>query len=401
MSTPLGERSTPHVSGGMSRRRLMARLAAAGFSSAAIAGILASTTSAQDATPEAEATPTPQEVLASIDKDSRLIPYGTTTFGTPLELIDGLTVPNDLFFIRSNGPVSVDIAPETWRLAVTGLVEQPQELTLEDLQELPQRTLTAFLECSGDSRSRFVPEAEGTKWGNTAIGNAEWVGTPLGAVLDLAGVKEGAVDVVSQGGDFPEMQRGLPLDKAFDPDTLLVWSMNGEPVPAPHGGPVRLLVPGWGGIASTKWIVGLDVIDHAFAGHYNTESYVIIDEQEQVIAPVTTMPVKSVITSPAPDATVTAGAQTVAGYAWSGWGAISRVEVSTDGGETWSEAPIVLEAGRRSWVRFEYPWEAEAGTALLRSRAFDERGLTQPDSVTWNAKGYLMNAIYEVPVTVE
>ncbi len=395
--------STQHASTTMNRRQLMARLAAAGFSAAAITDILATTATAQDATPTAapESTPSPGEILASLDKDPRLIPYGSTTFGTPLELIDGLTVPNDLFFIRSNGPVSFDISPAGWRLAVTGLVDRPLDLTLDDLQGLPQRTLTAFLECSGDSRSRFVPEVEGTKWGNTAIGNAEWVGTPLAAVLDLAGVQAGAVDIVSQGGDFPEMQRGLPLDKAFDPDTLLVWSMNGEPVPAPHGGPVRLLVPGWGGIASTKWIVGLEVIDHAFAGHYNAESYVIIDEQERVLSPVTTMPVKSVITSPVADATLPAGPQTIAGYAWSGWGAIARVEVSSDGGETWSDAPIVLEAGRRSWVRFEQPWQAAAGGTQLRSRAYDERGLTQPDTVAWNAKGYLMNAVYEVPVTVE
>ena len=386
----------------VSRRRLVARLTAAGLSTAAIAALLSSDVFAQDATPVAtpEATPSPDEILRGIGKDSRLISYGSTVFGTPLELVDGLTVPNELFFIRSNGPVSFDITPADWRLAVTGLVDSPLDLSLDDLQGLPQRTVTAFLECSGDSRSRFVPEAEGTPWGNTAIGNAEWIGTPLAAVLDLASVQDGAVDVVSQGGDFPEMQRGLPLDKALDPDTLLVWSMNGEPLPAPHGGPVRLLVPGWGGIASTKWLVGLEVIDHPFAGHYNAESYVLIDEQEHVLEPVTTMPVKSVIAEPLPNATLPAGQHTIAGYAWSGYGGITKVEVSTDGGATWNEAPITLEAGRLSWVRFDYPWTSIAGPALLRSRAYDERGLTQPDTVPWNAKGYLMNAVFEVPVFV-
>ena len=386
----------------VSRRRLVARLTAAGLSTSAIANLLSSGVFAQDATPvpTPEATPSPEEVLRSIDKDPRLIGYGSTVFGTPLELIDGLTVPNELFFIRSNGPVSVDIAPEAWRLAVTGLVDSPLELTLDDLQGLPQRTITAFLECSGNSRSRFVPQAEGTQWGNTAIGNAEWIGTPLSGVLELAGLKDGAVDVVTQGGDFPEMQRGLPLDKALDPDTLLVWSMNGDPLPAPHGGPVRLLVPGWGGIASTKWLVGLEVIDHPFAGHYNTESYVLIDEQERVLEPVTTMPVKSVIAEPLPNATLPVGQHPIVGYAWSGYGGITRVEVSTDGGGTWNDAAITDEAGRLSWVRFQFPWTANAGPALLRSRAYDERGLTQPDTVPWNAKGYLMNAVYEVPVTV-
>src|SRR5215213_442343 len=386
----------------VSRRRLVARLTAAGLSTSAIAALLASDVFAQDAppVPTPEVTPSPDEILRGIGKDTRLMSYGSTVFGTPLELVDRLTVPNELFFIRSNGPVSFDISPADWRLAVTGLVDSPLDLSLDDLQGLPQRTVTAFLECSGDSRSRFVPEAEGTPWGNTAIGNAEWIGTPLAAVLDLAGVQDGAVDVVSQGGDFPEMQRGLPLDKALDPDTLLVWSMNGEALPAPHGGPVRLLVPGWGGIASTKWLVGLEVIDHPFAGHYNSESYVLIDEHEHVLEPVTTMPVKSVIAEPLPNATLPAGQHTIAGYAWSGYGGITKVEVSTDGGATWNEAPITLEAGRLSWVRFDYPWTAIAGPALLRSRAYDERGLTQPDTVPWNAKGYLMNAVFEVPVIV-
>jgi DMSO/TMAO reductase YedYZ molybdopterin-dependent catalytic subunit len=388
--------STSSSQRGLTRRQLVTRLAAAGFSAAAVAAIASSPLAAL----AQEATPSPDDVLRCIGEGARLIPFGSTNFGTPLELVDGITTPNELFFIRANGPISLDIDPAAWRLAVTGLVDTPLELTLDDLQGLPHRTITAFLECSGDSRSRFQPEAEGSQWGNNAIGNAEWTGALLATVLDLAGVQEGAVDIVSQGGDFAEMQRGLPLDKARDPDTLLVWSMNGEPLPAPHGGPVRLLVPGWGGIASTKWIVGLDVIDHPFAGHYNTEAYIIVDEDEYAVRPVTTMPVKSVITDPLPDANITAGAQTIAGYAWSGYGGITKVEVSTDGGATWNEAPIVLAAGRLSWVRFEYPWNAPVGKALLRSRAYDERGLTQPDVVPWNAHGYQMNAVYEVPVSV-
>jgi len=400
----LADRPVTKKENGATRRQVIQRLVAAGFAGPVIASILAADGLARQATPAAPAspaaTPDPASALAAIGKDSRLIGYGTTTFGTPLELIDGLTVPNELFFIRSNGPVSVDIAPDTWRLAVTGLVDSPLDLGLADLQAMPRRTFTAFLECSGDSRGRFEPKADGTQWGNTAVGNAEWSGVPLTTILDQAGVREGAVDVVSQGGDFPEMRRGLPLAMARDPNTMLVWEMNGGPLPAPHGGPVRLFVPGWGAIASTKWLVGLDVIDHSFTGTFNTESYVIIDEAERVLRPVTTMPVKSVITAPGEGVTLPAGAQTVAGYAWSGFGGIARVEVSTDGGGTWTDAPIVLEAGRLSWVRFEFPWEAAPGEARLRSRAYDDRGLTQPDTVPWNAKGYQMNAVDEVAVTV-
>jgi DMSO/TMAO reductase YedYZ molybdopterin-dependent catalytic subunit len=382
---------------GLSRRRLIGRLAMAGFSAPVIAAILRESSVAQETTPEA--TPSPQEVLQSLGKRPELIPHGTTNFETPAALFTDFLTPNDVFFVRSNGPVSLDIPAAEWRLTVSGLVNDELELSLEDLQGMETRTITAFLECSGNVRSRFDPQADGSQWGNGAIGNAEWTGVSVIDVLDMAGVQEGAVDLVSQGGDFAEMQRGLPIEVAADPDVMLVWQMNGEDLPAPNGGPVRLLVPGWGGIASTKWIVGLDVIDHPFDGHYNTESYVIINEDGTILRPVREMPVYSVITSPLPEAEIAAGEQTITGFAWSGYAGIDRVEVSIDDGE-WQEAPIVEEAGPTSWVRFELPWTAEAGKHTLRSRATDQIALQQPESVPWNAKGYQMNAIYEVPVTV-
>lgn len=387
----------------LSRRRLIGRLAAAGFGAAAISDILAAGSRAQDATPVA-GTPEAADILAGIGKDPRLIQHGTTTFETPTELQDSFLTPNDQFFIRSNGPLSIDIPADEWRLAVTGLVDNTLDLGLDDLRAMETRTITAFLACSGQSRGRFATTpatVEGTKWGNGAIGNAEWTGVSLIDVLNEAGVRDGAVDVVSQGGDFAEMQRGLPIEIATDRDVMLVWEMNGQPLPAPNGGPVRLLVPGWGGIASTKWIVGLEVIDRPFGGHYNTESYVIIDEDGRIVRPVREMPVSSVITTPVADAQVPAGSSTIGGFAWSGYAGIALVEVSTDGGETWGEADIVEEAGPLSWVRFEYPWDAASGPATLASRATDERGIQQPLTTAWNAKGYLMNEIYEVPVTVQ
>jgi len=388
----------------LTRRGLIGRLAAAGFSTPVIGSILASGAWAQEATPAG--TPSPEDVLAGIGKDTRLIPHGTTNisnFETPLDLMADFLTPNELFFVRSNGPVSIDIDPAAWRLQVTGLVNQELELSLADLQAMPQRTITAFLECSGNSRSRFgdqPAEVEGTQWGNGAIGNAEWTGVSVVEVLNQAGVAAGAVDLVSQGGDFDEMQRGLPLEVALDPDVMLVWQMNGQDLPKPNGGPVRLLVPGWGGIASTKWIAGLEVIDQPFAGSFNVESYIIIDEDGTIVRPVAVMPVKSLITSPALDSSVTAGPQTIGGFAWSGYGGVTKVEISTDGGETWADAQIAEEAGRLSWVRFEHQWEATAGDALLRSRATDERGLQQPNEVPWNGKGYQMNGVFELPVTV-
>ena len=392
----------PGMARHLSRRRLVARLAAAGFAAPVIASILRESAFAQEATPQGS--PTAEELLTSLGKSPELIQRGSTTFETPMALVaEDFLTPNNLFFIRSNGPVSIDIPADEWRLAVTGLVDEELELTLADLQGMPTRTLTAFLECSGNSRSQFGKEprqVEGTQWGNGAIGNAEWTGVSLAEVLATAGVQDGAVDVVSQGGDFPEMQRGLPLNVAMVPDVMLVWEMNGESLPAPNGGPVRLLVPTWSGIASTKWVVGIDVIDHPFAGHYNSESYVFIDEDESVIAPVREVAPKSIIASPSPDATLEAGAQQISGFAWSGYAGIATVEVSTDDGETWQEAEIVEEAGPPSWVRYVYAWDAPAGDAVLAARAVDQRGLTQPLTDDWNAKGYLMNQVQRVPVTV-
>lgn len=346
----------------------------------------------------------PRALLEALEKDTRLVPYGGGNFGMPLELQEqgspgDLVVPTERFFMRSNGPVPV-IDPQTWTLMITGHVEHPLSLSLADLQAMPQRTLTAFLECAGNGRTRFDPIPEGTPWRNDACGTAVWEGVSLADVLAQAGLRPGAVDLVAQGGDFPEMQRGLPLNVATHPDVMLVWEMNGQPLPAPNGGPVRLLVPTWSGIASTKWVVGIDVIDHPFAGHYNSESYVFIDEDDLVLGPVREVTPKSIIAAPAPDAALTAGSQQISGFAWSGYAGIATVEVSTDDGETWQEAEIVEEAGPTSWVRYVYAWDAPAGDAVLASRAVDQRGLTQPLTDDWNAKGYLMNQVQRVPVTV-
>ena len=395
----------------------MRRLAAAGFSAPVIAAIVADGAWAQDAatpmaTPEpqvpaitspfttAVAPTTPAETLTALGVDPRMNVYGGLNIGTPIELIDGLTVPNDLFFIRTHG-VSVSLAdPSQYHLQVGGHVTTPLSLTLDDLKGMPQHIFTAFLECSGDSRAFFEPKANGTQWRNTSVGNAEWAGVLLRDVLNQAGVRDGAVDIVSQGGDLAEMQRGLPIETAMAADTMLAMTLNGEALPAPHGGPVRLFVPGWGGIASTKWLIGLTVLDQPFTGKFNTESYTIIDKDEQKLRPVQAMPVKSIITSPVVGAQIPAGQTTIAGYAWSGNGGITGVEVSVDGGGTWEAAQITMEAGPLSWVRFAYVWDAVAGQVSLASRATDSRLLTQPFTVPWNAGGYQYNAVQQVPVIV-
>ncbi|MGE0856897.1 MAG: sulfite oxidase [Hyphomicrobiaceae bacterium] len=395
----------------LSRRTLVKRLAAAGFASTAIASIIADGAWAQgDATPMAEAfaspfttispSDNPAESLASIDISQPLIARGGFNFGTPPDLVNGFTVSNDAFFIRSHGPSARLDDPTAYSLRVVGHVDNELTLTLDDLKALPQHTYHAFLECSGNGRGFFSPVAKGGQWRNDAIGNAEWTGAPLREVLGSAGVKDGAIDVVSQGGDFPEMQRGLPLDMAMSNDVLLVFQMNGEDLPAPHGGPVRLFVPGWGGIASTKWLIGLTVLDQPFQGDFNVQNYIVVDAHGATLRPVQAMPVSSAIWTPADGAQLQAGEVTITGYAWSGLGAISKVEVSTDNGNNWSEATITRSEGEHSWAMFESSWTAIAGPTGLLSRATDDRGTTQPGEAQWNQLGYQYNALQRVSVTV-
>ena len=344
---------------------------------------------------------TPQGLLRVLGKDPRLVPYGGANFGMPLDLVEPAAdriVPTDRFFIRSNGPVPV-IDPDAWRLAVRGNVAKPLSLSLHDLRQLGAAQLEAFLECAGNGRTRFEPTPPGTPWRNDAAGNAVWEGVRLATVLDLAGVRPGTIDLVTQGGDFPEMRRGLPLSIARDPDVLLVWAMNGLPLPVAHGGPVRLLVPGWAGIASTKWLVAVDAIDRPFDGFWNSDNYVVWDEHGDALRPVAEMPPKSLVVLPAEGASVPAGTVQIAGWAWSGYAPVRAVEISSDGGLTW-RAACLHPGERHSWRRWELSWEAAPGTYRLQARATDERGLRQPRRAQWNAKGYLMNAIQEIVVTV-
>ncbi|MGI8486519.1 MAG: sulfite oxidase [Thermomicrobiales bacterium] len=340
------------------------------------------------------------EDLRSLGKDPRIVPVGGFNMGTPMELMEGLNTPTSRFFVRTNGPTMTLDDPANYVLQVVGHVDKPLKLTLNDLKGMRQRTYSAFLQCAGDGRNAFHPRVDGNQWGNNAISNAEWTGVPLRDILAEAGVKDGAVDAVSQGGDFDEMQRGLPIDTAMNANTIIALKMNGEDLPAPHGGPARLLVPGWAGIASTKWLLGLTLLDRPFQGDYNVKSYVIIDEMGQVVRLVREIPVKSIVTSPGAGATIAAGGVAVAGYAWSGTGAITRVEISTDSGVTWADAKLTEEDGSLAWVRFEYDWKATAGGHTLLSRATDARGVSQPFSPAWNLKGYLNSAIQAVPVDV-
>ena len=332
-------------------------------------------------------------------KDPRLTPYGATNLGMHLGLVAGFYVPNDLFFVRSNGAIP-DIDPAAWSLTIEGEVTTPLTISLAELEAMPQVEIAAFLECTGNGRSRFDPVAEGTTWKNDAAGNAIWGGVRLRDLLNAAGVHDAGIEVVSQGGDLETMQRGLPLGVAMQPSTLIALRMNGEPLPAAHGGPARLLVPGWAGIASTKWLTRLTISDKPFVGPFQGDLYVVYDADGVPIQPVREMPVKSIVVSPEHGATLH-DSPVVTGFAWSGYGGIEKVETSLDGGVSWQPAAIVEEAGPFSWVRWEQPLDLPPGGYELCARATDRRGLMQPWKAFWNQKGYFMNEIQRIPFTIE
>ncbi len=310
-------------------------------------------------------------------------------------------MPNPLFFLRSNYPPPT-LNPAAWRLHIDGRVQRPLRLSLGELQSLPSHTQELWLECAGNSRRRFTPPGEGNQWDEQAVSNAAFKGVSLSTVLDHVGLQDDAIEVVATGGDSSDFKRSLPLEVALRAEVLLAWEMNGEPIPSANGGPVRLVVPSWAGIASVKWPVRLDLVNAPFRGYYHTERYVIVDAHGKTLSSVREMPVKSVIAWPAEGQVVARGSHTVFGFAWSGLGQISQVEVSSDGQRTWSPARLVPGEGPLAWRRWEFHWTASVvGPATLAARATDTAGNVQPTTVPWNKFGYLMNAITSRGVTVQ
>jgi DMSO/TMAO reductase YedYZ molybdopterin-dependent catalytic subunit len=342
-------------------------------------------------------------------KSPELIPLGDgLNFSTPLAQLErGTVVPAPLFFLRSNNAVP-DVEATEWRLRIEGRVRAPLTISLGELQAIPSTTQETWLECAGNSRTRWNPAAEGNQWDDQAIGNASFTGVPLRTFLDRAGVEWDAIEVVTTGADADKnaesgrFQRGLPIEVALQPQVMLVWQMNGEPIPPANGGPVRLIVPGWAGIASVKWPVRMEVVAEPFQGYYNARRYIIVDPEGRTLRTVREMPVKSVIAWPGRDEVVRRGPQTIFGFAWSGQAPIQRVDVSVDGQQTWSPARLIRGEGRWAWTRWEFAWTpASAGRVPISVRAMDTSGNTQPTSVTWNKFGYEMNAIMTREVTVQ
>ena len=320
----------------------------------------------------------------------------------------GYLVPNELFFVR-NHTRTPRIEAGQWRLRIEGSgVRRPLELTYDDLLALPSVSVIRYVECAGNGRSFFEQaygrRAQGTQWKLGAIGVAEWTGVPLAEVLDRAGLKSTARDVMPEGLDDLKVRRPMPVAKALEEDTLLVYAMNGHPLPPDHGYPVRVLVPGWIGVANVKWVGRIEVSEEPLWSPWNTDSYVMIGPdyapQPPAKGPVlSTQSVKSALELAWP-ATLSPGYHVLKGRSWSPFGRIARVEYSLDGGKTWQPARLHEPNVARAWVRWDFGWNATAGSYEIRVRATDEQGNTQPDRVPWNDQGYLYNAVVGHPVTV-
>lgn len=345
-------------------------------------------------------------VPPSPGKSPELISLGDgLNFSTPLARVSGTVVPNALFFLRSNNPPPKLSASE-WHVRVHGRVKRELTLDLDALRAMPSVTEEVWLECAGNSRRRVTPAAEGNQWDDQAVSDARFTGVPLATILDRAGIEDDAIEVVGTGYDADaqgtNFQRGLPLDVARNPSVLLAYAMNGEPIPDPNGGPVRLVVPRWAGIASVKWPSSIEVVNTPFRGYFNAERYIFVDAEGRITGTVREMPVKSVIAWPADGERVARGAHTISGFAWSGYGRIERVDVSTDAQRTWSAARLSHGDGPLAWTRWESDWAASTpGAASLAARAADSAGNVQPTDVPWNKFGYEMNAILTRKVTVE
>ena len=332
----------------------------------------------------------------------------------PVHLINSFVTPVELFYVRNHlAQPSVNLAE--WRLAVTGEVEHPLELTLEDLAKLEDATVTNTLECAGNGRALHRPRVAGIQWVRGAVGNAMYTGPRLADVLRRAGVKSTGKHVAFNGldepsGKVPDFIRSIPIEKAMHPDTLLATQMNGAPLKIEHGYPCRTLVPGWLGAASVKWLIEVRVMEREFDGNFMKPGYRFPQrpvEPGGEVSPdetsvITSLPVKSIIAWPGDGARVKAGPQRIRGAAWAGEDAIARVDVSTDGGKTWKPAELGREQAKYAWRLWEAAWTPRAaGSYTLMSRATDTNGRAQPAEPAWNPPGYLYNAMDRVRVNVE
>ena len=327
----------------------------------------------------------------------------------PFSKLSGFITPTKLFYVRTHFPVP-QIDRKDWRLLVEGEVEKPFEIDYDELVKMEARMMPVTLECAGNNRIFLDPPVKGVQWGLGAVGNAEWTGVPLSILLERAGVKANAREVILEGADEgpledPKAPRGnvrfarsIPLNKAAD--VLLAYRMNDLDLPPQHGFPVRAIVPGWYAMASIKWLQRVIVTDRPFMGYYQTLDYAYWRKNELV--PLSDMQLKAEIARPIEGEVVAANSNVrVHGAAWTGDGEITKVEISADVGASWSDARLIDKSAPNAWRLWEYDWKtpATSGKQTLVARATDSHGRTQPTERDPDRGTYMINHLQ--PITVE
>ncbi len=328
--------------------------------------------------------------------------------------LDHRMTPANSLFVRSHfGAPAVEL--ETWVVEIVGLVQHPLKLRLDELGRIETASKTAVIQCAGNGRGLFRPRVPGTPWERGAVGQAEWSGVRLADLLDRAGVQEGAEHVHFYGSDAPPSPkisafvRSIPIDRARDPSTLLALRMNGEPLPTLHGGPARVVVPGWAGNNWTKWVRRIVVSREEAPSFYMQTAYRMprtpvppgAPAGAVAMLPVTWMNVKSLIASPVQGGSVASGPVEVRGVAWTGRGHVTKVEVRVDDG-SWKEATLRDDPETGAWRRWGFRLEsARPGRHVVVARATDSEGEVQPETPPWNKSGYLWNGYDTVAFEVK
>jgi DMSO/TMAO reductase YedYZ molybdopterin-dependent catalytic subunit len=332
----------------------------------------------------------------------------------PFEKLRDFVTPTESFYVRCHFPIP-KIDRKNWRLRLEGEVERPFELNYDELLKLESRKIPATLECAGNNRNLLEQKVKGVQWGLGAVGNAEWTGVPLSILLDRAGVKAGACEVILEGADQGPLEdpkappgnvrfaRSVPMAKARE-DVLLAYRMNDVDLTSKHGFPLRAVVPGWYAVASVKWLQRIIVTDRPFAGYYQTIDYAFWkrDGAHAELVPLREMQTKAEIAQPQDGQTVAANSKVrVHGAAWTGDSEIVKVEVSVDGGATWTEARLDTMPARNAWRLWEFDWQTPSapGKKTLIARATDSQARTQPVQRDPDRGTYMINHL--LPITVE
>lgn len=331
-------------------------------------------------------------------------------YESPVDVFATRITPIERFYVRNHFDVPL-MDRAKWRLQITGLVDEPLTLGLADLEAMPQVTLEAVLQCAGNGRALFQPRMPGVQWRKGAMGNARWTGVRLADVLKRARPRAEAHYLEMQGAESPSVAttppfiRAVKVDKALHPDTLIALKMNDVPLPAVHGGPARLVMPGWVADDWTKWVSRLELRADEPKAFFYAKGYRYPETPGAPGAPVDKMVpmerlvVKSVLAAPLDGAVLPVGRHEVKGVAFSGEAKIDKVEVSVDGGASWQKAALE-DGGTYGFTVFSLPFDAKPGRVTILARATDARGAVQPEAPVWNPSGYLYNAIDRAVVEV-